>query len=98
LKYDTTRLSGSVFYFRNRFDSLLVKAPAIYNGLPFADTNGDGKREPSEPFIFSNQNVGKATIDGFEGDGALTLPRGFLLSAGYSRLIGTDEVAHQPLS
>jgi hemoglobin/transferrin/lactoferrin receptor protein len=98
LKYSDSRINASVFYFQNRFTDLLVKVPSTFNGLTFSDTNGNGIRDAGESLIIQNLNVGSATIEGVEGDLAVQLSSELSLTAGYSRLIGTDKVSGGPLT
>jgi outer membrane receptor for ferrienterochelin and colicin len=97
-KYDGSRLRGSAFYFRNRFTDYLVFTPTTFRGLSFNDTNGNGRRDPGEFPVMHLANVGKATIRGAEGKIELDLARHVSVTANYSRLIGTDDVAGGPLT
>lgn len=97
LKYNGSALAGSVMWFRDNFKDLLVRTNGLYGGLDYFDRNGNGKKDPTDPVILQNLNVGKATIDGIEADFTLALRRGFSLYGNYSRLKGQDTVKDQPL-
>jgi outer membrane receptor protein involved in Fe transport len=98
VKYAGRGLALSAFYYKNKFRDLLVKVPSLLDGLPYVDTNGNGRRDPNESQIIQNQNVGEAVIDGVEADVSYRFSNAFSMSASYSRLVGKDEVANAPLS
>jgi hemoglobin/transferrin/lactoferrin receptor protein len=98
LKYEGTRLRGSVFYFHNRFTDHLVLSPTTFDGLPFADPNGNRRRDPGEGLVVNLDNVGEATIYGVESHVDFDVTAGLLVSAHYSYAIGTDDVADGPLT
>jgi outer membrane receptor for ferrienterochelin and colicin len=84
VKYDSRFLSGSAFYFRNHLSNLLVVAAGTFNGQTFLDANQNGRRDPTEPSIRANQNIGTATIDGYEADVAVTPHPALTLFGNYS--------------
>src|SRR5213075_3173482 len=67
-KYELSRAGGSIFYYRNNLTDLLVRAPGTFHGLPFFDTNGNGKKDGKEADIYQLLNVGAARATGYEGD------------------------------
>jgi hemoglobin/transferrin/lactoferrin receptor protein len=95
-KYHSERFSGTAFYFRTDLHDLLVRAQGTLNGLPFYDSNGDGVHDSWEGSILQTRNVGKGTINGFELDGKLQLPRKFELAANVARTTGTNTASDEP--
>lgn len=98
LKYDSGNFAASAFVFRNKLSNLLTIVPGVYNGLPFLDSNGNGRRDQFEFPIVQNRNVGEATIRGYELEAGYALPHGFDVWAHYASATGTDTIANQPLS
>jgi hemoglobin/transferrin/lactoferrin receptor protein len=96
-KFENARAGGSLFYYRNNLSALLVRQPGTFRGLPFFDTNGNGKQDPKEPPIFQLQNVGSARITGYEGDFHVKLAENASLSANLTKTTGTDTFANAPL-
>jgi hemoglobin/transferrin/lactoferrin receptor protein len=66
LAIETGKLSASAFYHYGGLDDLLVRAAGTFNGLSFFDTNGNGVRDDKEVPVLQKQNIGQATIQGFE--------------------------------
>lgn len=95
-KYQSRRFSGTAFYFRTDLQNLLVRSAGTLNGLPFHDSNGNGERDSWEGSILQTRNVGTGTIDGFELDGTLRLPRNFELAANVARTTGTNTASDEP--
>lgn len=95
-KYKSRRFSGTAFYFRTDLQDLLVRTQGTLRGLPFHDSNGNGLRDSGEGSILQTRNVGTGTIDGFELDGTLRLPRDLELAANVARTIGTNTVSDEP--
>lgn len=98
VKYQSAALRGSLFYFRNHFTDLLVRTGTVVDGQPFNDVNRNGRRDPGEQLFIQNQNVGRATITGFEADLSYQFSRDLSVFGNYSRMVGTDEVLDTPLS
>jgi hemoglobin/transferrin/lactoferrin receptor protein len=97
-KYQSARLSGSVYYHRSSLSDLLVRSAGVFNGLPFFDRNGNGLRDPSEPLVLQKQNIGEATIDGIELDFRIALNSAWLVFANATETTGDDELLNQPLT
>ena len=68
VKYENRIISGSAFYFSNDLSNLLIVSNSTFKGLPFIDTNKNGKKETNEPLVRENLNIGKARIKGWEAD------------------------------
>ena len=96
-KYESTRIGGSFFYYRNNLTDLLVRQPGTLNGLPFLDSNGNGKKDGKEADIFQLQNVGSARITGYEGDFHARMTNAVTLTGNLTKTTGNDTLADQPL-
>lgn len=96
-KYQSARLSGSLYYHRSALSDLLVRSAGVFNGLPFFDRNGNGVRDPSEPLVLQKQNVGEATIDGIEVDFRFALCPDWLVFGNATETTGDDDLLNEPL-
>lgn len=97
-KYDSGRLSGSIFGFRNNLSNLLIQAPGLLNGQSFVDLNRNGVRNLGEPAVIVTRNVGVSTIKGFELDARYIATPNVTLWGNYTRTIGTNNDSRQTLS
>jgi outer membrane receptor protein involved in Fe transport len=91
VKYDSPRFSGSAFYFRNRLSNLLVSAVGTYKGLNFYDANGNGKRDTGELGIRENQNIGTASLRGYELDLSVHPTAAFTVYGTYTNSTATTK-------
>ncbi|MEO8033945.1 MAG: TonB-dependent receptor, partial [Acidobacteriota bacterium] len=91
LKYESSLFSGSAFYFQNDLTNLIVRAPSSFNGLPFIDTNGNGKKDTGEPAILQNKNLGRGTVHGIEADFRIKPTSWLLLFGNYTQTAGHDK-------
>ena len=93
MKYENARVSGSAFYYHNKFTDLVGEAPGTYNGLPFFDQNGNGKQDGKELPVIQNRNISSAKLHGFELDGRVNVSASFLAWGNYTRQFGTTDVS-----
>lgn len=96
-KYEGLRFSTSLFYYQNSLADLLVRQPGTFNGLPYLDQNGNGRRDSGEPDIYQLQNVGTAKIHGYEGDFRFVPMTSMVISGNVTKTQGTDTLADEPL-
>jgi len=93
VKYASDSVSGSVFYFRNDLDRLLVRGPGTFKGLSYFDLNGNSVKDKNEPNVLQKKNIGKALLRGFEADLAYRPLPYLFLRANYSLTVGDDTTA-----
>ncbi len=93
VKYASDSVSGSVFYFRNDLDHLLVRGPGTFKGLSYFDLNGNSVKDKNEPNVLQKKNIGKALLRGFEADLAYRPLPYLFLRANYSLTVGDDTTA-----
>jgi outer membrane receptor protein involved in Fe transport len=96
-KYESSKFSTSVFFYRNDFTDLLVRQPGTFNGLPYLDQNGNGTRDAREPDIFQLQNVGTARIEGYEGSFRYAPTVSMVITGNVTKTTGTDTLTDEPL-
>lgn len=68
VKYENSFLSGSAFYFRNKLSNLLLVTSSLFQGLPYVDSNHNGKKDAGELSVRQNTNIGTANLHGWEAD------------------------------
>jgi outer membrane receptor protein involved in Fe transport len=98
VKLGGPRFEASAFFYQNRLQDLLMRAPGMLNGLPYFDLNDNGRRDSSEPAVLQRLNLGRATITGVEADARWSPGRGFSLFGTFTHTVGDDTVADVPLA
>ena len=93
-----SRAQGSAFYFVTKLDDLMERAPGLFGGLPYFDLNGNGQQDKGEPNVLHRQNIGEATIEGFEMAASVVPHPRLTLWGNFTYTKGDDEVAHVPLA
>jgi len=93
-KYETAIVSGSAFFFRNSFTSLITRSLGYYNGLPFVDTNKNGIQDKNELTLHTNSNIGSEKITGYELELRGHVTPELLLFGNYTKL--TSNVQTDP--
>ena len=84
--------------FHKELDDVSLLLPAVEDGLPFADLDGDGGLDPGEPLWVRTQSVGAAEIDGIEATLDVFLPWDLTLSASWTTTEGDDLRTEAPLA
>lgn len=97
-KYAGAGGQGSAFYFVSKLDDLMERAPGLFGGRSFFDLNGNGRRDAGEANVLQRQNIGAATIEGFELAGAVEPHPRLTLWGNFTYTRGDDDVAQVPLS
>jgi len=97
-KYAGSRAQGSAFYFVTKLDDLMERAPGLFGGLPYFDLNDNGQQDKGEPNVLHRQNIGEATIEGFEMAASVVPHPRLTLWGNFTYTKGDDEVAHVPLA
>lgn len=97
LKVFGQRAALNLSAFDVSYRGLIVRAPATYLDLPYLDLNGSGRRESSEPLVFSRQNIGSAAVRGVEVDGQIYVGRAWRATGTFGWTRGTDKAANEPL-
>lgn len=92
------RGSLSVVVFQGRYEDLIDRAPALLNGLPFLDLNGNGIKDVKEQDIFQRQNVSRAAVSGFELEALVSIADDWTWSHNTTWTRGTDLSLGQPLT
>jgi outer membrane receptor protein involved in Fe transport len=93
-KYQSRIVSGSAFFFRNSFTSLITRGLGYYNGLSFVDTNRNGIQDKNELTLHTNTNVGSEKITGYELELRAHVTAALQLFGNYTKL--TSNVATDP--
>jgi outer membrane receptor protein involved in Fe transport len=93
-KYQNRIVSGSAFFFRNSFTSLITRGLGYYNGLSFVDTNRNGVQDKNELTLHTNTNVGSEKITGYELEMRADVTAALQLFGNYTKL--TSNVATDP--
>jgi hemoglobin/transferrin/lactoferrin receptor protein len=97
-KYAGSRAQGSAFYFVTKLDDLMERSPGLFGGLPYFDLNDNGQQDKGEPNVLHRQNIGEATIEGFEMAASVVPHPRLTLWGNFTYTKGDDEVAHVPLA
>jgi outer membrane receptor protein involved in Fe transport len=98
LRAQGSRGSLSVVVFQDRYRDLIDRAPALFNGLPFLDLNGNGIKDGKEQDIYQRQNVSRAAVYGFEVEALVSIADGWTWSYNTTWTRGTDLSLGQPLT
>jgi outer membrane receptor protein involved in Fe transport len=96
-KFRNSRGSGSIYYHRTDLTDLLTRSAGTFQGLSFFDRNGNGRRDTGEPVVLQKQNIGEATIDGFEADFRYAVADGWSVFGNATDTTGDDEFLKVPL-
>lgn len=96
-KYYGKSLELTGFAYRTELDDLFERSAGTFEGLPFFDLDGDGVQDPGEPNVLQRQNIGEATIDGFELEWTVHLRPEWRLHGNYTSTRGTDTRTDEPL-
>ena len=88
----------SVAAFADRYRDLIDRAPALYQGLPFLDLNGNGIKDGKELDIYQRQNVSRAIVRGVEFESLLNISPSWTWSHTTTYTRGSDISQHQPLT
>ncbi len=97
-KYTSARAQGSAFYFVTDLDDLMERAPGLFGGLPYFDRNGNGQQDKGEPNVLQRQNIGEASIKGFEAAASVAPHPQLTLWGNFTYTKGDDDVARVPLA
>jgi iron complex outermembrane receptor protein/hemoglobin/transferrin/lactoferrin receptor protein len=90
--------SASIVAFEDRYRDFIDRAPATWNGLPYVDLNGNGKRDSSDPAVYQRQNISRTSVNGLELDAVVKLSNSWTWSHMTTWTRGTDTSASQPLT
>ncbi|HEY6553323.1 MAG TPA: TonB-dependent receptor, partial [Vicinamibacteria bacterium] len=97
-KYANARAQASAFYFVTDLDDLIERGPGLFSGLSYFDLNDNGRRDAGEPSVLQRQNIGQASIQGFEMAGSIVPHPRLTLWGNFTYTRGDDDVAHVPLA
>jgi hemoglobin/transferrin/lactoferrin receptor protein len=98
VKCETSRLSGSAFYYHNNINDLMERAAGLFNGLTFFDKNGNGLQDKGEVNILQRANIGDALIQGVELDFNYAPYSWLTVYGNYTWTKGEDTNADVPLA
>lgn len=90
--------SASFVMFEDRYKDLIDRAPAAWNGLPYVDSNGNGRQDTGEPAVYQRQNISEASVRGFEFNAVFKLSDSWTWSQLATWTRGTDTGAMKPLT
>ncbi|MEO8658497.1 MAG: TonB-dependent receptor [Bryobacteraceae bacterium] len=98
LRVKAKRGKASVVYFDDHYRGLMDRAPALLNGLPFVDSNGNKVKDPKEMDVYQRQNIGRASVRGVEAEGMMTPSPGWTWTSTATWTHGSDDSLSAPLS
>lgn len=90
--------SASIAVFEDRYRDIIDRAPALWDGLPYVDLNGNGVFDITEPAIYQRQNSLRNSVRGFELDAVIKLSDAWTCSHITTWTRGTDTSASQPMA
>jgi hemoglobin/transferrin/lactoferrin receptor protein len=93
-----TRFSGSAVYFQDRYQNTIDRAPALFNGKTFVDTNNNGIKDSKELDVYQRRNIGRALVRGVEVEGIVNLTEAWTWTYNTTWTYGIDRSAEAPLS
>jgi len=98
LRLKTPKASAALTYYHASYRDLINSDPALLNGLPFVDTNGDGIQDNNEPSVYQRQNTHRAYVRGLEAEATVKLSEDWTWFQTASWTYGVDTTAATPLS
>ncbi len=85
-KYSSPKLSWTITAYQTKLSQLIDRVPTTYNGLPTFDNRT----------VYQKQNVGEATIQGFEGDGEISILSSLKIFSNITYTYGANETKKEP--
>jgi hemoglobin/transferrin/lactoferrin receptor protein len=98
VKLEEAQFNGSAFVFYNLLTDLIVRAPGVYNGLPFYDEDGNGVQDDDEFDIYQKFNAEEGRIYGFEVEGGMKLDEATDLKSNLAWTFGENLSLHEPMT
>jgi outer membrane receptor protein involved in Fe transport len=98
LRVKSKRGSGSIVFFHDGYRGLIGRAPGLFNGLPFIDSNRNGLKDANELDVYRRENVGRASVSGVEAESIIPFGSKWTWTHTTTWTRGTDRSLDAPLS